>query len=181
MFLCLSWFRGAGEDLLIRQWWRLRWRQGSEANESQEARQRWGRCNNLLDRQRAVRCRTRRAKKQDFVTLASCDLKRTGNSCFRGIQIKSCTACVACKFAFQNASVTKPKALSYVMSAPVSKAQPSSHSPTFCSVLFRRVRDQARGRQKVMRKCPPRKPKNMSLATKRRRKMMTNNSFFFFF
>lgn len=135
MFVYLSWFRGAGEDLLIRQWWRLRWRQGSEANESQEARQRWGRCNNPLDRQGAVRRRTRKAKKPT-VTLASCDLRRTGNSCFRGIQIKSCPACVSCRFAIQNASATKPKAWSYLKTAPVSKAEPSHHSPTFCSLLF---------------------------------------------
>lgn len=50
--------RGASEDLLVRQWWRLRRRQGPEANEGQEARQWWGRCSNPLDRQGAVWCRT---------------------------------------------------------------------------------------------------------------------------
>lgn len=63
------------------------------------------------------------------------------------------------------------------MSAAVSRAETSYHSPFFSVVSVRRVRVQARERQKVMRKWPPRKPKNMSSVTKRRTKTTTNNFF----
>jgi len=39
--------RGSSEDLLIRQWGGLWWWQGPEADEGQEARQRWGGCNSI--------------------------------------------------------------------------------------------------------------------------------------
>lgn len=69
--------RGASEDLLFRQWWRLWWWQSPEANEGQEARQWWGRCSIPLDRQGAVWCRAAWRLKSWFVTFPSAEQDNT--------------------------------------------------------------------------------------------------------
>lgn len=67
-----------------------------------------------------------------------------------------------------------------LMSAAVSRLDTAYHCIISLTVWFlhRRVRDQARERQRMTRKFAPRSPRNMSSVMKRRRKK-TNNSLFF--